>query len=122
MSGGELLSTFMNVMLMTIIVAALVLWRYRRAVLAGMQRSVGAPLPLPVARAPAAPAPPAFTVDSVLASEGRLRRRIFAATLAAAFVPSLLLALQYHAFEGLAFAPANLFLTTAVTSCVALPV
>ena len=47
MGGGELLFTFMNVMLMTVIVAALVLWRYRRAVLAGMQHRAGAALPLP---------------------------------------------------------------------------
>ena len=122
MGGGELLFTFVNVMLMTVIIAALVLWRYRRAVLAGMQQSVGTPLPLPLPRPPAAPAPPAFTVDSALAWEGRLRRRIFAGTLAAAFVASLLLAVQYHAFEDLPFAPANLFLSAAVTSCVALPV
>ena len=122
MGGGELLFTFVNVMLMTLIIAALVLWRYRRAVLAGMQQSVGTPLPLPLPRPPAAPAPPAFTVDSALAWEGRLRRRIFAGTLAAAFVASLLLAVQYHAFEDLPFAPANLFLSAAVTSCVALPV
>ena len=57
MGGGELLFTFVNVMLMTLIIAALVLWRYRRAVLAGMQQSVGTPLPLPLPRPPAAPKP-----------------------------------------------------------------
>ena len=44
MGGGELLFTFINVMLMTIIVAALVLWRYRRAVLAGTH-AMHSPLP-----------------------------------------------------------------------------
>jgi hypothetical protein len=122
MGGGELLFTFMNVMVMTIIVTALVLSRYRRAVLAGMQQRVGTPLQLPLPRTPAAPAPPAFSVDSALAWEARLRQRIFAGALAAAFLPSLLLAVQYHAFEDLPFAPANLFLSAAVTSCVALPV
>ena len=111
----------MNVMLMTFVVAPLVLWRYRRAVLAGMQQSVGAPLPLPLPRRRPRRRRAAFTVESALAWEGRLRRRIFAGTLAAAFVPSLLLAVQYHAFEDLPFAPANLFLSAAVTSCVAVP-
>ena len=56
---------------------------------------------------------------SALAWEARLRRRIFVATLAAVFVPSLLLALQYLAFSDLPLAPAHLFLSAAVTSCVA---
>ena len=32
MLGGELMFHFMNVMVMTLVVAPLVLWRYRRAV------------------------------------------------------------------------------------------
>ncbi|MGZ8259308.1 MAG: hypothetical protein ACXWUL_02015 [Caldimonas sp.] len=122
MGGGELLATFMNVMLMTVIVTVFVLWRYRRAVLAGMQHRVGSALPLPLPRAPAASASPASTVDAALAWEARLRRRIFAGTLAAVFVPSLLLALQYHAFGNLPLAPANLFLSAAVTTSVAVPI
>src|SRR6476646_2677980 len=96
MLGGELSFHFMNVVLMTLVVAPLVLWRYRRAVLAGMQDRLGAALPLPARRARPGPAPAGFGVEAALAWEARLRRRIFAATLAAVFVPSLLLALQYH--------------------------
>ena len=86
MGGGELLFTFVNVMVVTILVTAIVLWRYRRAVLAGMQHRIGAPLPLPPPRAPAAPAPAGFADEAALAWEARLRRRIFAGTLAAVFM------------------------------------
>ena len=57
MLGGELVFHFINVMLMTVLVAPLILWRYRRAVLAGMQDRGGAALPLApvVARRPTAP-------------------------------------------------------------------
>src|SRR5678816_1016502 len=113
--------SFMNVMLMTLVVAPLVLWRYRRAVLAGMQHRLGAPLPVPAPRAVPRP-PPAFTVAGALAWETRLRRRIFAGTLAAVFVPSLLLAAQYLAFSDLPMMPSHLFLSAAVTSSVAVPI
>ena len=73
MLGGELMFHFMNVMVLTFIVAPLVLWRYRRAVLAGMQRRLGAPLPVPAPRAAARPAP-AFTVAAALAWEARRSR------------------------------------------------
>ena len=130
MLGGELWFHFMNVMLMTLVVAPLVLWRYRRAVLAGMQDRLGAPLPVPAPRpslrsmqaATAARSAPAFSVAAALAWEARLRRRIFAATLAAVFVPSLLLAAQYLAFNDLPMMPSHLFLTAAVTSSVAVPI
>jgi len=121
MLGGELMFHFMNVMLMTLVVAPLVLWRYRRAVLAGMQHRLGAPLPVPAPRAAARP-PPAFTVAGALAWEARLRRRIFVGTLAAVFVPSLLLAAQYLAFSDLPMMPSHLFLHAAVTSSVAVPI
>ena len=121
MLGGELMFHFMNVMLMTFVVAPLVLWRYRRAVLAGMQHRLGAPLPVPAPRA--APRPPAaFTVAGALAWERRLRRRIFAGTLAAVFVPALLLAAQYLAFSDLPMMPSHLCLHAAVTSSVAVPI
>lgn len=121
MLGGELSFHFMNVMLMTFLIAPLVLWRYRRAVLAGMQHRLGAPLPVPAPR-PASRPPPAFTVAEALAWEARLRRRIFVGALAAVFVPSLLLAAQYLAFNDLPMMPSHLFLTAAVMSSVAVPI
>ena len=121
MLGGELMFHFMNVMVMTLVVAPLVLWRYRRAVLAGMQHRLGAPLPVPAPRATVRP-PPAYTVAGALAWETRLRRRIFAGTLAAVFVPSLLLAAQYLALSDLPMMPSHLFVNAAVTSSVAVPI
>ena len=86
MLGGELSFHFMNVMLLTVVVAPLVLWRYRRAVLAGMQdrgrRGAAAGAAARAGRAPRqrradSPSPRA------LAWEARMRRRIFVAVLAA---------------------------------------
>jgi hypothetical protein len=121
MLGGELLFHFMNVMLMTLIVAPLVLWRYRRAVLAGMQHRLGVPLPLPAPRARPRATALAFSADAALAWEARLRRRIFVATLVSVFIPSLLLGAQYLAFGDLPRTPSHLFLNAAVTSSVAVP-
>ncbi len=122
MLGGELLFHFMNVMLMTLAVVPLVLWRYRRAVLAGMQHRLGAPLPLPAPRPAARSTTAGFSVAAALAWEARLRRRIFVATLAAVFIPSLLLGAQYLAFGDLPRTPLHLFLHAAVTSSVAVPI
>src|SRR4029079_12200700 len=77
------------------------------------------PVPAPCVAAPRAPA---FTVAGALAWEARLRRRIFIATLAAVFVPSLLLAAQYLALSDLPMMPSHLFLSAAVTSSVAVPI
>ncbi len=51
MLGAELSFHLFNVVLLTLAVAPLVLWRYRRAVLAGMQDRPGPVLPIaPAAR------------------------------------------------------------------------
>jgi len=96
MLGSELLFHFMNVMLMTGLVAPLVLWRYRRAVLAGMQAKAGAALPLapPQGARPRA-AEAAFGVAAELAWEARVRRRVFLAVVAALALPVTLLAANH---------------------------
>src|SRR6185369_2811915 len=96
MLGSELLFHFMNVMLMTGLVAPLVLWRYRRAVLAGMQAKAGAALPLapPQGVRPRA-AEAAFGVAAELAWEARVRRRVFVAVVAALAPPVTLLAANH---------------------------
>ena len=53
MLGGELVFHFINVVVMTVLIAPLILWRYRRAVLAGMMDRGGAALPLAPVVAPA---------------------------------------------------------------------
>ncbi len=123
MGGGELLFTFVNVMLMTIIVAALVLWRYRRAVLAGMQHRVGAPLPLPPPRAPAAPVAARLhrRVGAGLGSGGCAGASSSARSRRCSSRRSSSRSSTTRSSD-LPFAPANLFLSAAVTSCVALPI
>jgi len=124
MLGGELFFHFLNVIVMTALVAPVVLWRYRRAVLAGMQHGLGAPLPFaPPHRAAAkTPVPGAATVVAALAWETRLRRRIFAAALVAAFVPSLLLALHKFLLDAEPFTPLQVFVSAAVTTMAAVPI
>ena len=79
MLGGELSFHLLNVLLLTLGIAPLVLWRYRRAVLAGMQGGGAKPLAVasPTALRPPAPA---AALDP-LRWEARMRRRVFAAVL-----------------------------------------
>jgi len=114
MLGSELLFHFMNVMLMTGLVAPLVLWRYRRAVLAGMQTKVGAAIALAPALGPRPRAAPASLpgVDAKLAWEARMRRRVFVAVVAALLPPALLLAVHYVVVNGLPLAPGPRFAPT----------
>jgi hypothetical protein len=125
MLGGELVFHFINVVLMTVLAAPLILWRYRRAVLAGMQDRGGAPLAPAPPVAPAATAAPAradATPAAALAWEARMRRRIFVAVFAALWVPAMLLAAQYLYLGEQAITPGRLFLVGAVTWSMAVPI
>ncbi|HEY2560857.1 MAG TPA: hypothetical protein VGI48_14225 [Caldimonas sp.] len=122
MLGGELSFHFLNVMLMTALVAPLVLWRYRRAVLAGMQLSLGAALPLaPPRGARPRPAEGAIGAEPKLAWEARMRRRIFVAAIGASFAPALVLAVHYAFLNELAITPANLWLVAGAATLMAVP-
>jgi hypothetical protein len=123
MLGGELSFHFLNVMLMTAIVAPLVLWRYRRAVLAGMRARAGAVLPLaPPRGAPPRPAQaPTSSVDVKLAWERRVRRRVFAAVVGALFVPALLLGAHDVSLNALPMTPVNVLLIASVATLMAVP-
>src|SRR5438128_224630 len=123
MVGGQLLFHFVNVMLLTALVAPLVLWRYRRAVLAGMQTKVGAAMPLapPLAPRPRATAAPPSDVDVKLAWEARMRRRIFVAVVAALYPPALLLAVHYVAVKDVPFTPTHLLLFASTATLMAVP-
>lgn len=105
--GGELILLLFNVLLLTLLIAPLVLWRYRHAVLSGTGVDAVA-LPVPHAPAPAAAAAPAADRDGAqrqrLAWERRLRRRVLAAAWLATVPPALLLAalklyLDDHSFS-----------------------
>jgi hypothetical protein len=125
MLGGELVFHFANVILLTALIAPLILWRYRRAVLAGMQDRGGAALPLaPALRRTANPRPAADlgrTAAAALAWEGHVRRRIFVAVLAALVPSALLLALETLVLAGEPFTPAHLFLIAGATCSMAVP-
>lgn len=124
MLGGELSSHLLNVMLLTLLIAPLVLWRYRRAVLAGMMQRPGPTLPVAAAPAPRADAPrtaqPAG-IDALQWEQG-MRRRVFAAALASTFVPGLLLSALYLHLGGQPMTPAHLFLKAGVLCSAAVPI
>ena len=124
MLGGELSFHFLNVMLMTAIVAPLVLWRYRKAVLAGMQSSSGAALSLAPALGarPRALDPAAPSLDVKLAWEHRMRRRVFVAVVGALLVPVLLLAVNEAILNGLELTPANVWLIAGAALLMAVPI
>ena len=119
MLGGELSFHLLNVLLLTLGIAPLVLWRYRCAVLAGMQG--GAERALPVA-APGAADPPASptTVDP-LRWEARLRRRLFIALLGATFVSALPLSALFFGLAGEPATPVHLYLKAGVLASAAVP-
>jgi hypothetical protein len=126
MLGGELSVHFLNVILLTLLIAPLVLWRYRRAVLAGMRDRPGAVLPVvPVGTLRRATgrgqAPAAAAVDPSTWERG-LRRRVFAGTLGATFVPSMLLSALYLVLGDQPMTPAHLFLKAGVTCSAAVPI
>lgn len=123
MVGAQLLFHFLNVMLLTALVAPLVLWRYRRAVLAGMQTKVGAAIPLAPPLGPRPRAAPAtmLGVDAKLAWEARMRRGVFVAVVAALFAPALLLAAHYVVVTELPLTPAQLLLFATTATLMAVP-
>ena len=121
MLGGELIFHFINVMVMTVLIAPLVLWRYKRAVLAGMRSRGGSPLPIAPAQS-RRPAPADASPAPALAWEARIRRRVFVASLGALVVPSLLLGVQYLALGGGPVTPAVLWMIAGVACTMAVPI
>ena len=128
MLGGELASHFLSVVLLTLFIAPLVLWRYRRAVLAGMLGGAGHKLavpPVPMVAAAATPAAAAPAIDGSgarLAWERRVRPRILATALLATAVPSLLMAAHYLWMGGQPLTPAHLWLKAGATCSAAVPI
>ena len=121
MFGGELIFRFLNVIVLTALVAPLVLWRYRRAVLAGMQAGIGTAMPLPPSLGPRRATETAIGAAAKLAWEARIRRRIFVAVVAAILPPALLLAAHYVVLNGLPLTPAHLSLFGGTAALMAVP-
>ena len=82
MQPGQLIAHFINTAIITAIVAALVLWRYKVGVLAGMNTggTVELPIPPPALRA-AASGTAAAAADAVV-WERQVRRRVGVAPMA----------------------------------------
>ena len=119
MLGGELSFHLLNVLLLTLGIAPLVLWRYRRAVLAGMQGRSDVTL---VAAAPGAPRSPAQAAGlDPLRWEARMRRRVFVAVLSATFLSALPLSGLYLYLGGQPMSPAHVYLKAGVMASAAVP-
>lgn len=123
MLGGELFYQLLNVLLLTLAIAALVLWRYRRAVLVGMQARGGGTLPVTPARSADTAlgrARPDAAADA-LRWETRLRRRVFAAVLAATLLSALPLSMMYLHLGGQPMTPVHVFIKAGVMASAAVP-
>ncbi len=102
MNSGELSVHFINSVMVTLVVALFVLWRYRQAILGGMMRGASAVLPLPVATAPASTGAHA---GGLPASEGAMRRRTSAAWLLTTAICGLPMAIAYMSAANMGLSP-----------------
>jgi hypothetical protein len=116
MHGGEPSVHFINSVLVTVVVALFVLWRYRQAILGGMMRGDSVALPLPAISAPASTGAAA---GDLLARERSLRRQIAAAWLLTAAICSLPMAIAYMVAGNFGTSPSY---TLALTFCYMLAV
>src|SRR5262249_26576831 len=120
MHSGELIFHLLNVIVLTALIAAWVLWRYRVAVLKGMQARSGEVIPVSeVGQYGNAPAP--VNVENVLRWTSRARRRIVIAVVAAIFLPALLMTGLYLILSDLPRSPAHVWLVGAVFGSAAVP-
>lgn len=92
MHGGEPSVHFINSVLVTVVVALIVLWRYRLAILGGMMQGDGAVLPLPTEKASAQKV---LIAGNLFARERSMRQRIAAAWLLTTAVCGLPMAVLY---------------------------
>lgn len=124
MLGAQLSLVVLNAVLLTVLVAPLLLWRYRRAVLAGMRRSGGAVAVPAVSRGPrhaSLAAPEEEHVAAALAWQRRVQRRVIVALVALAFVCALPLSALFIVLGGLPRTPLHLSLKAAVLASLAVP-
>ena len=118
MNGGELSVHFTNSVLVTVVVALIVLWRYRQAILGGMMQGEGAVLPLP-----AAPmlAEVRNAACDLRAYERSMRWRMVAAWLSTTLVCSLPMSIAYLWASDMGLSPAQILAMTFCHSLAALP-
>jgi hypothetical protein len=120
MHSGELIFHFLNVIVLTAIIASWVLWRYRVAVLKGMQARSGEAMAVAEAtRHEAIPAP--VNAETVRRWMSRARRGIVIAVVAAIALPALLMAGLYLILSDLPRSPAHVWLVGSVFGSAAVP-
>lgn len=136
MLGAELMFHFGNVAILTALVALFVLWRYRVAVLHGMQMSSGAVVPVAdsaitgsvadnvaidnASRSDEQPGrSPALA--AALSWETRAQRRLTLVYLLSVGIPALALSALYLAQSGMAILPAYYAALTCITLSAAVP-
>jgi hypothetical protein len=102
MNSGELSVHFTNSVLVTVVVALFVLWRYRRAILVGMRQGKSLALPLPAASQPALRS---LVAGDLAGLERAMRWRISAAWLLTTFACGLPMAIAYQIASNFGFSP-----------------
>lgn len=117
MNGGELSVHFTNSVLVTVVVALFVLWRYRQAILVGMMQGDGLALPLPMTR----PLRTGVVSEDLAAGERTMRWRISAAWLLTTAICSLPMAITYQWVGDYGLSPAYMLGLTLCYSLAALP-
>lgn len=121
MLGPELSLLVLNAVLLTLAVVPLLMWRYRRAVLAGMMARGGAALaPAPPQALPQAP-PQAGTAAAALAWERRLHWRVVVAVLGVVFLSALPLSALFVWLNDLPRTPLHLYPKAGVLATLAVP-
>ena len=120
MHSGELVYHFFNVIVLTALVAAWVLWRYRVAVLKGMQARSGDVIPMAefTGRENVATR---VSAENVLSWMSRARRGIVIAIVAAIVLPALMMAGLYLILSDLPRSPAHVWLVGSVFASAAVP-
>ena len=119
MLGAELSLLVLNAVLLTLLVVPLVMWRYRRAVLAGMLARGGEAL-LPAPPRPL-PGPAGGDVDAALRWERRLHRRVAVAVLGVVFVCALPLSALFVGLSELPRTPLHLYPKAGALATLAVP-
>jgi len=120
MQTGALVYHFINTVVLTIVVAAVVLWRYKAAVLARMTQQSLTPLPSPPIRE-CQVHPAASGAKTALIWEARLRARIAAAFFLTTLACGLALAIVVVRLQGMDATPARTMMMALVFTLICAP-
>jgi hypothetical protein len=119
MNSGEISVHFTNSVLVTVVVAVFVLWRYRQAILAGMMQGDSVVLPMPEISQRALVGAAA---GELLARERSMRRRLAAAWLLTTAICGLPMAIAYMSAANMGWSPTYALGLTFCYMIAALPV